>query len=111
MTVRNIPPDSWPAFLDSFTRQHHGWLVTITRGTQHLVNDQPLDFARTEDRAIIVSAGNHRCRIENANAIAVTAAGADESAIGHVAISSPRETLTIRFREVISPELVDGVVP
>lgn len=111
MAVGDVPPASWPAFLDSFSRQHQGWLVTITRNDAHVVSDEALDFARTADRDITVRAGDDDIRIDNANAIAVTAAGPDDSAIGHVAISSPRETLTIRFREVIPPELVDGVVP
>ncbi len=111
MSVRNIPHDSWRSFLDSFTRQHHGWLVTISRGEERLAIDEPLDFARAADHSIIVSAGGQQFTLEGAREILVTAAGEDETAIGHVEISSPRETLTIRFRAVIPPELVDGVVP
>ncbi len=108
MSVREIPPESWSSFLESFSRQHHGWLVTVSLGAQRLASDEPLDFARPSDHAIVVSAGGHEYRLENAREITVNAAGA---AIGHVDISSGRETMTIRFREVISPELVDGVVP
>src|SRR5437868_15369721 len=27
--AQEIPPEDWLAFLDSFSRQHEGWLVTI----------------------------------------------------------------------------------
>ncbi len=111
MSVRTIPPDSWPTFLDSFTRQHHGWLVTISRGEDRVAIDEPLDFARAGDHAVVVSAGGRQFRLEDAREIAVSAASGDESAIGHLEISSSRETMTIRFRAVIPPELVDGVVP
>jgi len=108
MTVREIPLSSWPEFLDSFSRQHHGWLVTITRDDTSLVNDEPLDFAHADGRGVTIRAGDRDIRIDNANEIAVTST-ADESAIGHVAIIAPHETLTIRFREVIPPEQVDGI--
>ncbi len=111
MSTRTIPSGSWTSFLDSFSRQHHGWLVTISRGNERLANDEPLDFARADDHAIVISAGGREHRFDNAREIAVTSAGADESAIGHVEISSGREKMTIRFRAVIPPELVDGVVP
>lgn len=112
MSVREIPPGTWQTFLDSFSRQHHGWLVSITRGSDHLANDEPLDFARTENHAIVVSAGEHLWRVEYPNRVSVTAAGPEDTAIGHVAITGGGgETLTIRFREVVVPEVVDGVVP
>jgi hypothetical protein len=111
MSVRTIPVDSWSSFLESFTRQHHGWLVTISRGDERLADDEPLDFARAADRSVVVGAGGRQHRLENVREIAVTASGEDESAIGHVDISNGRETMTLRFRAVISPELVDGVMP
>jgi hypothetical protein len=108
MSVRSIPRDSWTSFLDSFSRQHHGWLVTISRDDQRVVRDEPLDFARAAERSVIVSAGGHEHRLENPQEIAVSAAG---TAIGHVEFSSDQEKMTVRFREVIAPELVDGMMP
>ncbi len=108
MSIRQIPAESWTSFLDSFSRQHHGWLVTISRGDERVASDEPLDFARAIDHAIVVSAGGREYRLEDARAIAVNAAG---TAIGHIEIAGAKESMTIRFREVISPELVDGVVP
>ncbi len=108
MSVRTIPRDSWTSFLDSFSRQHHGWLVTISRDDEHVVQDEPLDFARAADRSVIVSAGGREHRLENPREIAVSEAG---TAIGHVDISGDREKMTVRFREVIAPELVDGQMP
>ena len=29
MQTRQIPRSEWPAFLDRFSRQHEGWLVTL----------------------------------------------------------------------------------
>lgn len=108
MNVRSIPRDSWTSFLDSFSRQHHGWLVTISRDDKRVVQDEPLDFARSAERSVIVSAGGREHRLENPREIAVSGAG---TAIGHVDISSGQEKMTVRFREVIAPELVDGLMP
>jgi len=111
VNTRTIPKNQWPAFLASFASRHQGWLVSITRNGEHLLADEPLDDARAENATIVIVAGGRELRAENATTIAVTAAGAAGAAIGHVAIATPRGTLTIRFREVIPPELVDGVVP
>lgn len=33
MTIRDIPPALWPAFLDHFSRTHRAWLTTIHTGS------------------------------------------------------------------------------
>jgi hypothetical protein len=111
MSTRRIPPESWPAFLDSFTRQHHGWLVTIDSDSGRIAEEEPLDVARADGRTIEVRAGSAHYRVPNAGVVTVTAADADDSAIERVEIESGSEKVTLRFRAVINPELVDGVAP
>ena len=104
--TRQVPQESWKSFLDSFSRQHHGWLV-ILDGSE----PEPLEHVRSDGRTIEINAGSKRRRIPNASKITVTTADNDETAIDHLEIESGSERVTIRFRAVINPELVDGVMP
>jgi hypothetical protein len=111
MSTQRIPPESWPSFFTAFTRQHHGWLVTVDTGVDRVAEAQPLDEVHAEGRNIELRAGSARYRLPNASAVTVTTAPNDETAIDHLEIESGSERLTLRFREVIRPELVDGIVP
>ncbi len=106
MSERQIPAESWKSFLDSFTRQHHGWLVNIDDSAP-----EPLEKVRASGRDIEVRAGSVVRRITDAKSVTVAASDADETAIDHLEIANGNERLTIRFRAAINPELVDGVMP
>jgi len=105
MSTRRIPSDSWPSFFDSFTRQHHGWLVTIGGEIE------PLKSIRLIEDRVEVDAGPSHYRIARPSIVTVTSAAGDETAIDHLEIESGSEKLTLRFRAAINPELVDGVMP
>src|SRR5438552_3671842 len=45
--TRQVPQESWKSFLDSFSRQHHGWLV-ILDGSE----PEPLEHVRSDGRTI-----------------------------------------------------------
>ncbi len=111
MSTRRIPPESWSSFFDSFSRQHHGWLVTIDTGSGRVAEEEPLEEVRANGRAVEIRAGAKHYRLPNASVLTVSAADSDETAIDHLEIASGSERLTLRFRAVINPELVDGVVP
>ena len=68
MTTQEISRDEWEGFLDSFSRQHEGWLATLEVlstdiGAQQEAHDLPLEgitatSKNTEPRAIAISLGN-----------------------------------------------------
>ena len=48
MPTQDIPRTEWPAFLDTFSRQHEGWLTTVEivttgLGVHREVRDKPLN--------------------------------------------------------------------
>ncbi|PYQ48250.1 MAG: hypothetical protein DMF59_16545 [Acidobacteria bacterium] len=101
MSARQIPPESWKSFLDSFTRQHQGWLVRINDD-----DPAPLETARVNGHDVEIRAGT---LYNIANATEIRVVEVDESAIDHVEIAGPNEKLTIQFRTAINPALVDGM--
>lgn len=111
MSTRRIAPDSWQSFFDSFTRQHRGWLVTIDTGTGRVAEEEPLDGIGADGRTIEIRAGAAHYRLPNSSIVTVTTADNDETAIDRLEIESGSEKLTLRFRAVINPEFVDGIVP
>lgn len=106
MNVREVPGSAWPSFLESFSQQHHGWLVTVTRGEERLVVDEPLHSVRPDDGGVIIHAGDKEQRVDDVRVIRVSESG---GAIGHVEISGLNQSVVVRFREVMPPELVDGM--
>jgi len=110
MSTRRIPPESWPSFFDSFTRQHRGWLVTIDTDSGRVAEEQPLEEARARRDEIEIRAGTHY-RVPHASIVTVTTAENDETAIDRLEIESGSERLTLRFRTAVNPELVDGLIP
>ncbi|TMG94562.1 MAG: hypothetical protein E6H73_07205, partial [Betaproteobacteria bacterium] len=54
MPTQDIPRTEWPAFLDTFSRQHQGWLTTVEvvatgLGVHREVREKPLTGI-SEDR-------------------------------------------------------------
>ena len=105
MSTRRIPTESWPSFFESFTRQHHVWLVIVDR------EPEPLESIHVREGGIDIHAGESHYRVSRPSIVTVTTAASDETAVDHLEIEGATERLTLRFRAAINPELVDGVVP
>lgn len=114
MTERVIPKESWREFLSSFSRQHHGWLVTIEvrerDGTIGAVAaERPLKkVALTPDNEIEIVAGDTSDRVVGASELRVHESAPE--AIESLTIDSTSGQTIIRFRIAIPSLLVDGVV-
>jgi hypothetical protein len=111
MSTKRIPSESWTSFFESFTRQHHGWLVTVDTGADRVAEQQPLDSIRAAGGDIEIRAGDSHYRVAKPAIVTVTYAPNDDTAVDHLEIESGGERVTLRFRSVINPELVDGVMP
>jgi hypothetical protein len=119
MTIRDIGRDSWREELDSFSRQHEGWIVSITtRSPQGDVavaaHDVPLQGVssaspRSDDIAISVGDSRkhltHEVREPASLQIDLTASRAERALIIH---GNDGTTTTIEFRSPMRPEEVDG---
>jgi hypothetical protein len=103
MSTRRIPPADWSKFFDSFTRQHYGWLVSIDR------EPEPLESIQVREGGIDIHAGESHYRVSRPSIVTVTTAPDDDTAVDHLEIEGPTEKLTLRFRAVINPKLVDGM--
>ncbi len=124
MPARHIARDEWGEFLDSFSRLHDGWLTAIevverNGAVQVEALDKPLtgitvDRGATDSRTISILIGgqslDHTARIIHAPAritLKETPTGAHEA----LEIESTDGTTTrLKFRSVVLPELVDGVL-
>jgi hypothetical protein len=118
--TRDMPRESWRDELDSFNRQHQGWLVSVTTRRpdgQTLVEarDMPLQgvsqmSSTASDLAVEVGDRErhltHEVREITALKMDVTDAGADKSLIIE---SADRTTTMVTFRSPMRPEDVDGV--
>ena len=124
MPTREIPREEWTAFLDSFSRQHAGWLSTVevlgsAIGAQIEVREQPLsgisaDLKGGKRDSISILVGdrsdNHVTHIIHAPShvrLKETEEGAHEA----LQIESERGVTTLlRFRSTVRSELLDGYV-
>ena len=120
MTIREIARRSWREELDTFSRQHEGWIVSITMRTASgdvavAAHDVPLHGVTpaspsSEDIAISVGSSRTLLTHEVHEPIAVqmelTADEADRALIIH---GNDGTTTTIEFRSPMRPEEVDGV--
>ena len=104
MSTRRISTETWPSFFDSFTKQHHGWLVIVDR------EPEPLQSIQVRDGGIDIHAGESHYRVSRPSIVTVTTAASDDTAVDHLEIEGATEKLTLRFRAAINPELVDGMV-
>ena len=122
MATQEIPRAEWPAFLDSFSRQHEGWLATLEvlsneSGAQEEAHELPLEGITStfkEGETIAISLGNapedhitHVIAEPTHVWLEQTAQGANEA----LQIESANAVKTLlRFRSTMPVELVDGVV-
>ncbi len=124
MTTQEIPRDQWTPFLNQFSRQHEGWLVTLEVfapdvGAQEEASDLPLAgitiaSGANEPETIAINVGkspeDHVTHTINGPEhlwLEQTPEGADAA----LEIESEGETKTLlRFRSPLPSEMVDGVV-
>jgi hypothetical protein len=120
MDVRPLAQDSWAAELDSFSRRHEGWLVTIKkRGPDGSVaaeaHDLPLlgvSPTSHESNDIAVTVGNadnhltHDVRDAIALRLELTADRAERALVIEAKDGS---TTSIEFRSPLRVEEVDGL--
>jgi hypothetical protein len=122
--MREIPRDEWVEFLDSFSRQHEGWLVTVEVlgaeiGAQVEAEEMALERITAdlkgggEDAISIIlgkrSAGHVTHNITQPTHVRIEQAesGADMA----LQIESRGGVTTlVRLRSAMLPEMVDGIV-
>jgi hypothetical protein len=122
MPTREIPREEWSAFLDSFSRQHAGWLSTVevlgpAIGAQVQTREQPLSGITAELKggrqdliSILLgdSADDHVAHVIHAPSH-VRLKETDEGAREALQIESESgETTRLRFRVTVPSELLDG---
>src|SRR5262245_8919579 len=123
MPTQEIPRASWNSFLDTFSRQHQGWLATLevidpNAGAEEEVHELPLQSVTVNSET------------EESENIEITFGKADEEYFFYVIdnpshvwleqttqrvnaaleIESEKSRAFLRFRSPVSPEFVDGVV-
>jgi hypothetical protein len=120
MTIRTIARNSWPGELDSFSRQHEGWIVSVkTRAPDGQVAVEarglPLQGVSPgtpdwKDIAILVGDTHTRFEHDVQNPVSIqvelTANRAERALIID---SEDGTTTTIEFRSPTRPEEVDGI--
>jgi len=120
MTTRHIGPDSWREELDSFSRQHDGWLVSVTTRTADgevavTARDVPLHGVstaspRSDAIAIIVGGSRGHLTHEVHDPTEVQVELTDDDAERALVIKrKDGTTTTIEFRSPMRPEEVDGL--
>jgi hypothetical protein len=122
MPTREIQRNEWVSFFDSFSSRHRGWLVTVEImdpeiGDQTEARDLPLVgiTAELNERGpdqIEILVGNQADRHVSNSVVApkqVWLKSSDEGADEVLEIKSENETVLIRFRSAVLPELVDAL--
>jgi hypothetical protein len=122
--VREIPRDEWVEYLNGFSRQHEGWLVTVEVlgteiGAQVEAQELPLEGitaelkAGGEDVITIIIGGGSRERVTH-NILQPTHVRIEQSeseADMTLQIESGSGVTTlVSFRSAMLPEMVDGIV-
>jgi len=122
MSMREIPRNEWPAFLESFSRQHRQWLVSVEgwqagdSGESTVIEQQPLVeiAADPEDgpsiHVTVEKTGSGGTITDSLAAPARLLLFEAESG-SHEALEIETEKgrrLRLRFRSAILPEMVDG---
>jgi Family of unknown function (DUF5335)/Family of unknown function (DUF6496) len=120
MRIRDIARDSWREALDGFSRQHEGWVVSVTTRTINgdvavAARDVPLQgigpaSPRSDDLAIIVGGSRghltHEVRDPATVQIELTA---DEAERALIIQDKDGTTTTVEFRSPMRSEEVDGL--
>jgi len=122
MPTREIQRNEWVSFFDSFSSRHQGWLVTVQImdpeiGDQTEARDLPLEgiTAELNERGpdqIEIIIGNQADRHVTNTVVdprQLWLKSNDEGADEVLEIKGENETVLIRFRSAMLPELVDGL--
>jgi hypothetical protein len=119
MPTREIPRGEWGAFLDAFSRQHRGWLVSIDVlgidiGAQPEARDVPLEGTTFDHESdlIVITAGRDAARVTHSvrDPLNVRLRQAEDGADEALQIESTAgERTIVRFRATARPEMVDGL--
>jgi hypothetical protein len=126
MSDIEIPMAQWAQFCDSFTHQHHGWLVNISqRDTMALERDdaqvhqfaesRPLQEVREgstdghEELMVTVGQGQDEISLLIAGIVALYNRRIGTAHQGLRIDSSNGTTTLIEFRSAIEPEILDGL--
>ena len=122
MPTKEIQRNEWVSFFDSFSSRHQGWLVTVQImnpeiGDQTEARDLPLEgiTAELNERGpdqIEIIIGNQADRHVTNTVVdprRVWLKSNDEGADEVREIKGENETVLIRFRSAMLPELVDGL--
>lgn len=123
MPTQEIPRDEWTTFLDTFSRQHEGWLSTLEIlgtdiGAQQEVLNLPLEgISVSRDivpETIAISLGNDaedHVTHTITNPTRIWLEQTSEGANAALEIESEDEVKTLlRFRSALPADMVDGVV-
>ena len=120
MTVRTIARESWSTELDSFSRQHEGWIVSVkTRAPDGRVAVQarnlPLEGisrAAPDSSDIAILVGDQQTHLSHdvRNPVSVKVElTADQAERALIIDSNDGTTTTVEFRSPMRPEEVDGL--
>lgn len=124
MKTREIPKEEWGIFFESFSRQHEGWLVTLEIldteiGAQ--LEERGLAFEgivdeldETQGHKLMIMAGptpDDHVTHSISEPVQVSLEQTDDGADAALAIKSlDGTTALLRFRSLMLPEMVDGLV-
>ena len=122
MPTQEIHRNEWVGFFDSFSSRHRGWLVTVEImdpeiGDQTEARDLPLEGITAElnqrgpDQIEIMIGNQADQHVSNSvvDPRQVWLKSTDEGADEVLEIKGETETVLIRFRSAMLPELVDGL--
>ena len=122
--MREIPREEWAEFLEGFSRQHEGWLVTVEVlgeevGAQVEAEEKPLDGVTAAlqlggEDSISITVGRTPAERVTHNIAAPTHVRIEQAENGaDMALqieSSGGATTLVRLRSAMLPEMLDGVV-
>lgn len=125
MQTKQIPTTEWSSFLDSFSRQHEGWLVNLEvfgpeLGDQIAEKGLALEGISGEwagspgDKIMIMAGGKPDDHFTHSisRPTEVSLEQTDEGADVALAIkAADGTTALLRFRSAVLPEMVDAVAP
>ena len=125
MKTKEIPKKEWPAFFDSFSRQHQGWLVDLeifgpeigAQVEEHLLALEGItdEWDETGDNTVIIMTGvkpDDHITHSVARAAEVSVEQTDAGADAALAIrGADGTTALLRFRSAVLPEMVDAIGP
>lgn len=114
MPIETIPRPQWREFLESFTRVHRGWLVTVysTTAACVLMREVPLASVLSEDGDIVIEAAMNRQHTDHVveRAVTLRLERTDDGADRQLEIvGAGGEVVQVRFRSPVRPELVNGI--